>query len=425
MLIVDNVLAAFLLILLIFTAPIFFIVDGPITNSIIAAISAGALAGAAASLRPHATVHLSKLIRPIALVAAIPAVWMLIQILPLGILSNPAWDSAGLALGHPIVGEISVDLGATLRALGNYLVVVAVMLVSIVVTSDRRRAEWILFVLTAVTALVAALAAGHDIVHSGPIRDLEATAAWTDCMALGVLLSIAALVRTIERHESQLSSPDRRILMLDPTFLASLCAFVICAVAISSQASENLICAVAFGFATLVTLVLVRRFVFGPWESSAILVSGILIATAVFALRPSILATNAPKSVTLISERILADASWSGWGAGTFATLIPIYRAADEGTSILVPPSAATLIAIELGRPMLWASVAAMIIGIAALVRGALTRGRDSFYPAAGASCLVTLLILAFSNSGVFSVPVAIFAATTFGLAFSQSKSRT
>jgi hypothetical protein len=422
--IVDNVLAAFLLIFLVFSTPIFLILDGPIANSIIAAISAGALAAAAASLRPQATAHLLKLIRPIALVASLPAVWMIIQILPLGVLPNPAWESAGVALGHATGGEISVDLGGTARALANYLVIVAIMLASIVVTSDRRRAEWILFALSAVTALIAALAAGRDIVRSGSIRDLEAISTWPDCMALGVLLSVAVLAQTIESHQSHRRTPDWRALMLDSKFLAALCAFAICAIAIAFQVSLNLICAVALGLATLITLVLVRRFVLGPWETSAALISCILIAIAVFTLRPSIVATNVPRSVASVSERMLADSGWSGWGAGTFATLIPIYRATEEGPTI-VPSSAATLIAIELGRPTLWASVAAMMIGITALVKGALSRGRDTFYPAAGAACIVTLLILAFSNSGVLSLPVAIIAATTLGLAFSQSKSRT
>jgi hypothetical protein len=51
-------------------------------------------------------------------------------------------------------------------------------------------------------------------------------------------------------------------------------------------------------------------------------------------------------------------------------------------------------------------------------------RGRDSFYPAAGAGCLIVLLFLFFMNAGILGNAAAITAAATLGLAFAQSKSR-
>lgn len=427
--------AFFLLIFLILVAPIFFMVGGPIGDGIVAAISAGALTGAVAAIGPNATMHVSRLLRPIALVAGVPAIWMVIQILPLSVLglSNPAWDSAGLALGHPIGGRISVDLGATLLSLCNYLSMASIMVTSIVVTSDRRRAKWILFVLIAGTTLIVVLGSVRDIVPFGQISDLDAAGAWTDCMALGLLLSTAALVRTADRYQSQGNNP-RRVLMLDPAFVGCFWAFVICAAAILWQASENLICAVAFGFATLAALVVIRRFALRPWQSCAIWAIGILIAIAVLVFQPSphnmesgVATSRARGSILLISQRILADTTWSGWGAGTFASLISVYRpAGDEVIATSASPStAAAAIAIELGRPMLWGIVAAVIGGITILLSGALKRGRDSLYPAAGAGCLVSLFFLALGNSGVFGMPVMIFVVATLGLAFSQSKSRT
>ena len=74
---------------------------------------------------------------------------------------------------------------------------------------------------------------------------------------------------------------------------------------------------------------------------------------------------------------------------------------------------------------MLWAMILAVLIGIFALLRGALHRGRDSFYPAAGASSLVLLLFLSFCDNGVLGTPVAICAAAIVGLAFAQRESRT
>ena len=87
--------------------------------------------------------------------------------------------------------------------------------------------------------------------------------------------------------------------------------------------------------------------------------------------------------------------------------------------------TAAAKIAIELGRPMLWILSGATLLVIVALVRGALRRGRDSFYPALGAGSVIALLIASFANAGVFTPAVSIVAAAIVGLGFAQSSGRT
>jgi hypothetical protein len=80
---------------------------------------------------------------------------------------------------------------------------------------------------------------------------------------------------------------------------------------------------------------------------------------------------------------------------------------------------------VEFGEPVLWVAVLAMIGIIIALLRGALQRGRDGFYPAAGASCVLALTLLAFANPGLLTSSLSITAPTALGLALAQSKSRT
>ena len=87
--------------------------------------------------------------------------------------------------------------------------------------------------------------------------------------------------------------------------------------------------------------------------------------------------------------------------------------------------TAAAKIAIELGRPVLWTVVAAILLAAAVMLRGALRRGRDSFYPALGAGCLVALLIRGFADASIFAQAVSIIAAATVGLALAQSSGRT
>src|SRR5207244_8158845 len=101
------------------------------------------------------------------------------------------------------------------------------------------------------------------------------------------------------------------------------------------------------------------------------------------------------------TERMLADVPWAGTGAGTFASLLPVYQDADDVTKLPVAPTTAARIAIDLGRPMLWIITVGVLSAIIILLRGALQRGRDSFYPATAASSLVLLLLLSFCDNGV------------------------
>ena len=102
---------------------------------------------------------------------------------------------------------------------------------------------------------------------------------------------------------------------------------------------------------------------------------------------------------------------------------MPIYRDINEPATSIAPTAAAAL-SIELGRPMFWLIVVGIAGAAASLLRAALQRGRDSFYPTAGAGCLIALLLLAFVNAGILGTATAVIAAAIFGLALAQTKSR-
>ena len=116
--------------------------------------------------------------------AAVPALWLLFQVLPLRVLVHPIWMSAEKALGHPVHGAVSIDPGAGLIALGQYLSMCAVTAVSAAVAVDRQRAEWILFALTAAAAAIALIVLTDDLVFAGvalpPLSRLSAI----DCAIL-------------------------------------------------------------------------------------------------------------------------------------------------------------------------------------------------------------------------------------------------
>jgi hypothetical protein len=73
---------------------------------------------------------------------------------------------------------------------------------------------------------------------------------------------------------------------------------------------------------------------------------------------------------------------------------------------------------------MFWAIAIAVLFAILALFQGALRRGRDSFYPAAGAACLITIFTLSFGDAGLFGTTPSILISTVAGLAFAQTRSR-
>jgi hypothetical protein len=135
-------------------------------------------------------------------------------------------------------------------------------------------------------------------------------------------------------------------------------------------------------------------------------------------------ARGAPTATVPVAERIMADTRWTGSGAGTFSALAPIYRDITETGGSMAPTTAAAT-AIELGRPSLLIAVLTLIAVATLLVRGALQRGRDSFYPVAGVGCTIALTIEGFTDATALSTAIQIIAAAILGLALAQSVSRT
>jgi hypothetical protein len=216
------------------------------------------------------------------------------------------------------------------------------------------------------------------------------------------------------------------------TFVACFIAVAICSLAVIVGATSQAYFAVACGVATLAVVIVTRRFNFGPWGYSAIISVALVVAIAAVAPRIGsrtmdmtlAFAARAPAPLIAVTQRVLTETGWAGTGAGTFAAILPIYQDLDELATGPAAPTAAAAIAVEMGRPFLWVILLAAIALVVMLLRGALLRRRDSFYSTAGASCLVTAMLLAFGNAALFSTPVLIIVAVIVGIGIAQSKSR-
>jgi hypothetical protein len=196
------VLAAFLiLIVLIYASPIAPLVDGNIVIGMEATTMAVATALVARKAAFEETDPLLGLFRLVLVLGAIPALWMIIQLLPLGYigLANPVWETTGQALAHAIVGSIGVDTGAGLLGLIQYAAVLAILLVTVAVTRDPSRADRVLFALMIATTVIC-LSVVEPLSrlklfispHEDAVRNVG---------ILGVLLAVTAVIRAFERWQ--------------------------------------------------------------------------------------------------------------------------------------------------------------------------------------------------------------------------------
>lgn len=327
-------------------------------------------------------------------------------------------------------GSISVDPATSIISLGDYLLLAAVAFLSAAVAVDRLRAEWILFALSIATSIAGLIVIGHHFVSSW-LTPFALTQA-TDCVSLGMIVAATACVRAMERYGMRRSQQQSRLIGLQ-SFIPGFTALVICGLAFSLIATYVAAFATAYGLLTLASQSIIRRFELGWWGIAGVALPALIIAIVLIGSHPAPRDISAPlafaseafSSHVALSQRMMDDAPVGGIGAGTFNDLAPVYREAKDPPSGPTAATSAAAFAIELGKPMLWLIIAATVGFTLALLRASLQRGRDSFYPAMAASGLVTILLFAFIDAGLFGTTTGLIVSAMLGLGCAQSKSRT
>jgi hypothetical protein len=421
----------YILVALICASPLIALRDGLVMQGFVAGIVAVALGMTARALRPGEAEFLLSTIRTPVVIAVVPTLWVLLQILPVGELAHPIWSSADKALGHSTLGAISADPAASIIALGQYLSMCGVAFLSAAVAADRQRAASLLFALAAAAGAIALIAVTHDLFFAGIWVSAYSPAPAIDCASMGMIFASAACIRTIERQESGHLAPRQSTSILFGTFAGNTAVLAICGTALVLDAMYWTIFASLCGLAIPVFMWIIRRFGLGPWGTVAITVPTLAVVVMMITFHPPEKGASTPlafaessMTLTAISQRMLDDSPLLGTGAGTFAGLAPIYRDIDEPSPGSIAATTAATFAIELGSPMFWFIALATAAFILILLRASLRRGRDSFYPAMGAGCLVTILILAIANAGMLATATSLIIAAALGLALAQSKSR-
>lgn len=421
-----------ILVSLIVITPVLTVVDSTFVCGLILANAATATALIALSFHAGEFRRLTQLVEPVAPLLLIPCIWMFVQIVPIPgpWLTHPAWASASTALGKPLIGAISLDIGATLLSLAQYSLIVSVAIISTAVSLDRQRAEIILLLLTASAVTIAAglvaIDLGYFRVASLDIFSLRSQA--INIAVIGAVLSGTSIIHSYEN--AQIRHPSSEKKRFSPNYPAaiSILAFAVCVLAITIAADEVMLFATACGTAALISVVAIRKLRLGSWGQCGISAAAVIALVGFFAANPpnrdvdlTLWFSNQPTTVIATADRILSDASLAGTGAGSFEAVLPIYRDADLMQSITAPTTAA-LTAVEMGRPFFWGLVILAIAGACVLFRRALLRGRDYYYAACGAGCIIAVLIASFASAGISNLAASILASAVLGMAFAQSK---
>jgi hypothetical protein len=251
-----------------------------------------------------------------------------------------------------------------------------------------------------------------------------------DCGAIGTIIASAACVRALERYEMRQAAHGAAS-ALRSSFVAPCAALAICAAAVLFPATMPTVFATAYGLFAFVCVMLIRRLDLGLLGITGLAVTAIGVAILLLAAHPSERGTSmflsfatSPGALTSLSQHVLDDAPLVGTGARTFLALAPVYREINDPQPACTAATAAATFAIELGRPMLWLIILGTLAAVVVLLRDALQRGRDWFYPAMGGGCLLTLLLMSFTNAGLLGTATGLLSAAALGLAFAQSKSR-
>jgi hypothetical protein len=423
------------LVALILITPASMFADDSFAAAIVGLLAATVAAIASQEIRPGEAAHLARVARRKWPIALIPAAFLVLQLSPWPAtgLSRSIWDTAAQALGRSLWPSITIDPGATVLALGRYLCFLATVAVAAAISIDRARAEHILLVLVGVCCAVAWILIGHDIggfASLGPASGPRA--AMVETSVLGAVFAACAVVLTVERYETRHQRGQISWNLTVALLGAAVVALLSFAAALALSGMGHAQFAAACGLVTVAIIVLVRRLGLGPWAAAFLSAAAAIAVVAVVASRASPPAdatlryAAAPSQLVAMTGRMLGDIGWAGTGAGTFHALAPIYLNVDpSGTISSNAPTFAAKLVIETGRASLWGFIGLMAALVALMVRGALSRGRDSFYAMAAAAAGVATLVEAFGDAGLSNSGVSILVAAAFGLGLSQSVSRT
>jgi hypothetical protein len=247
--------------------------------------------------------------------------------------------------------------------------------------------------------------------------------------AFGIILNLTFVVRAVERHETRAQRQGQSLRTFVGMILLGTIATAVCLYALITSATYDVLIALVFGLMMIGLVILIRRLNLGRWTAVTLCVAVLVACGGVVALRFEANPSVSPlfrfakvESVEAITAtlRMMSDANWMGGGVGTYQALAAIYRDAD-GAPGQAAINTITSIVLEWGRAGFLLVVLSAIQLLVVLFRGAIARGRDSFYAAGAAACLVTAFCEAYCDASFTAVTVQMLAAIIVGLGLAQT----
>jgi hypothetical protein len=179
-------------------------------------------------------------------------------------------------------------------------------------------------------------------------------------------------------------------------------------------------------------VVFIRRLSLGRWTAATVSAAMVVAWGGLVVLRSAANPTVSPilRFAKIEAEdggaamlRMLSDANWTGSGVGTYQALAAIYRDAAGSPGESAIHTIASMV-LEWGQFGLLISFFLLAQLLVMLDRGALLRGRDSFYAAGAAACLVTAFFEAYCDTSFTDITVQMMASIIVGLGLAQTTGR-
>lgn len=389
-------------------------------------LAAAGMAFALTGLAPRHAERFAGAVRGPGIVIGALGAFCLLQILPQPILVHPVWLSVSAALERPVMGSITIDAGATLFGALQIGALLVVFCLAAAVATERLRARALLHGLVALSGFVATVALAARFAPGLGLQALAGAQAQA-CLPAAVVIATAGLVDVamLRRFEREIHQETRH------RVVAPFCLAVMLLALVAGLSSDGVLFPLmAMAGSTLLVAPLVAR-VFNLGLPgflalvASVAIAGIALAqTGGLATAEKLRGMDAVARMTDPVQQVIRDAPWLGTGLGTFDDIAMLYRLPGEPEGGLDQASAFVRLAVELGLPMLLALAACVLAAAGYLAWGALQRGRDQVFPAAGAGVMAALLleaIVAPATTGLFP---ALLVALAGGLGFAQASTR-
>jgi len=392
------------------------------------------------AIRPGEAKFGLGLLRPFLVLAGLPAIWIVIQTAPVptALMTQllPGW-AGGNAEARSAWTTISVDPNASLVALVTYICAIALGVSATFLAIDRSRAERLLVLLAALTTIVALVLAIHDLggfFFLGEITSVGPRATITSAAVVGVLFDAAVVVLVIERFETRRKRGQFAVSTAIGGLVASISAGALCLLTLILFSSQAAVFAAVTGLGAQLLITAFRRLGLSPRSGYLLAAIGVAVPLAFVAGHLSIASrdltlrfdTQAPANILAAAQDAIASAPLLGFGAGSMKAVMSADVQIDGAHTMSATTSPTTMagLTLELGRPVALLILAVAFAVAVLLIRSALKRGRDSFFPTLGAAAVLALSAEAFTDASLFSPTMIAINAAVLGLAIAQSTSR-